>query len=481
MSQQPPVLAGDKLPRSVVVVLSILLFTAFVMMLNETTLAVALPAMMADYSITAATAQWLLTGFMLTLAIVMPTTGWMLDRFTTRTVFNVAIVAFLAGTILAALAPSFMVLLGARVAQAVGTAIIMPLLMTVSMTLIPFHRRGTIMGLISVVMAVGPALGPSLAGVILTFTSWHGIFWFMVPLVALAGIIGAAKLPNIGTQKDTPLDVVSVVLSVAAFGGLVYGLSSISVILEGGTQARLPLVLAGVGVVGLALFIWRQIALGKHGRALLDLRPFMVPNFTFSLAVLMALMAALLGALNTLPLYLQGSLLATALVSGLVLLPGGLLEGVFSPLFGRLYDRYGPRPLLIPGMVVVTGSIFWLSTVDDQTQIWLIVVIHVIFSVGLAGLFSPLMTTALSSLPNHLFGHGSAILNTFEQLAGAAGTAVMITIYSNVSAAAQQQGVPETVALADGANSAFLATGFVSLVALVLSLFIKKVPAQPGS
>ena len=173
--ETPNVVADDKLPRSVVIVLSILLFTAFVMMLNETTLAVALPAMMADYDITAATAQWLLTGFMLTLAVVMPTTGWLLDRFSTRGVFIFAVIAFLIGTVTAALAPSFVILLAARVAQAIGTAIVMPLLMTVAMTLIPFHRRGTIMGLISVVMAVGPALGPSLAGAILSFTSWHGI------------------------------------------------------------------------------------------------------------------------------------------------------------------------------------------------------------------------------------------------------------------------------------------------------------------
>lgn len=479
--KKPPVVADDKLPRSVKTVLLILLFAALVMILNETTLSVALPAMMADYSITAATAQWLLTGFMLTLAVVMPTTGWMLERFSTRAVFIFAVVAFLIGTIIAALAPSFPVLLAARVAQAVGTAIIMPLLMTVAMTLIPFHKRGTVMGLIAVVMAAGPALGPGLAGLILSFTSWHGIFWFMVPLVALAGIIGAAKLTNIGQQRKAPLDVLSVLLSVVAFGGLVYGLSSIAVILEGGQEAQIALTILIAGIVGLGFFVWRQVVLGRTDRALLDLRPMAVPNFTFSLLVLMVLMAAMLGVLNTLPLYLQGSLLATALVSGLALLPGGLLEGALSPFFGRIYDRYGPRPLLFPGMAVVTGGIFWLATVDEHTGVGTVVAIHVFFSVGLAGLFSPLMTTALSSLPAALYGHGSAILNTLQQLAGAAGTAIMLTVFSNVSAQTQTAGAPETVAIADGANSAFLATGFLVLVALVLSLFIKRIPSESAS
>src|SRR5699024_9525794 len=154
---------------------------------------------------------------------------------------------------------------------------------------------------------------------------------------------------------------------------------------------------------GLGFFVWRQVVLGRSDRALLDLRPMTVPNFTFSLLVLVVLMAAMLGVLNTLTVYLQGSLLATALVSGLALLPGGRLEGALSPVFGRIYVRYGPRPLLFPGMGVVTGGIFWLATVDEHTSVGTVVAIHVFFSIGLAGLFSPLMTTALSSLPSELY------------------------------------------------------------------------------
>ncbi|QGU07039.1 Multidrug export protein EmrB [Corynebacterium occultum] len=468
------------IPGPVKIVLGVLVFTAFVMMLNETTLAVALPSIMADYDISAATAQWLLTGFMLTMAVVLPTTGWLLERFTTRGVFIFATAIFLIGTVIAALAPSFALLLLARVAQAIGTAIVMPLLMTVAMTLVPAQRRGTVMGLIAVVMAVGPALGPTVAGVVLSFTTWHGIFWAMVPLVAIAAAVGVFKLINIGEPKSTPLDLLSVILSVFAFGGLVYGLSSISVILAGGQQAINALIILAVGLVGLALFVWRQLTEGRKGRALLDLRPLAVPNFTFSLIVLLSLFGAMLGVLNTLPLYLQGSLLLTALVTGLVLMPGGLIEGVLSPVFGRLFDLHGPRPLITPGMILVVGSLFWLATANESSSVWMIVAIHIIFSIGLAALFTPLMTTALGSLPKELYGHGSAILNTLQQLAGATGTALMITIYSSVSSTAREAGVPETTALADGANSAFLASAIVAVVALVFSFFITRVPAGTG-
>ena len=463
------------IPRPVIIVLSVLVFTAFVMMLNETTLAVALPSIMADYGIDANTAQWLLTGFMLTMAVVMPATGWVLERFTTRAVFIFATVIFLVGTVIAALAPTFSLLLLARVAQAIGTAVVMPLLMTVAMTVVPPARRGSVMGLISVVMAVGPGLGPSVAGLILNVASWHAIFWVMAPLVAVAAGIGAATLQNIGETQRTPLDIISVLLSAFAFGGLVYALSSIGIILDGGDPARNALIILGVGVIALVAFVWRQIALGRRDKALLDLRPLAIRNFTVPLLVLLALFGALLGVMNTLPLYLQGSLLVSALVTGLVLLPGGLLEGVLSPFVGRFFDHYGPRPLVIPGMAIVVGTLFWLSTVDEHSSVWLVMAIHILFSVGLALLFTPLMTTALGSVPKNLYGHGSAILNTLQQLAGAAGTAVMIAVYSAVSAGALADGVPEHVAIADGANSAFFASAWVAVAALVLAFFIRPV------
>ncbi len=454
------------------IILVVLVFTAFVMMINETTLAVALPSIMAHFSISAATAQWLLTGFLLTTSVVLPITGWLVDRFNTRVVFIFATSAFLAGTITAALAPSFGLLLMARVCQAIGTGVVMPLLMTVTMTLVPVSRRGAVMGMISVAMAVGPALGPTVAGLVLSFTTWRGIFWCMMPLVAIAALIGTLKLTKIGDSRGSNLDLLSVLLSILAFGGLVYGLSSIGAIVERGADGLRALIVLVVGFVSLALFVWRQLIRGQRWRALLDLRPLAISNFTVSVIVLMCLCAALFGALGTLPLYLQGSVLVTALVTGLVLLPGGLLEGLLSPLAGRIYDRWGPRPLVIPGVALTMGTLFWLAAVDENTGVGLVIVIHIIFSIGLAMTFTPLLTTALSSLPRRLYSHGSAILNTLQQLAGATGTAVIITIYGRVAVAAQAAGTPGVVAFAEGARTAFLVSAIVVGVALVASLFV---------
>lgn len=470
------VTAPTEMTREATLAVGVLVFGAFAMMLNETTLAVALPAIMGDLGVEANTAQWLMTGFMLTMAVLMPAMGWVIDRFTTRANFTASLGLFLAGTIAAALAPGFLVLLLARVLQAAGTTILMPLLMTIVMRVVPVDRRGTVMGLISVVMAVAPALGPSVAGLVLSFSTWHAIFWLMVPLVGGAGLVGLGVMPSVGVPRRSRFDIVSMLLSAVAFGGLIYAISSVGAILEGGRSGRIALGLLAVGAASLLVFGWRQVRLGRSDEALLDLRPFTVRNYSLCLGVLLLVHAALLGALNVLPLYIQQSLLATALVSGLAVLPGGLLEGLLSPLFGRVYDRVGPRMLVVPGAIIVAATLLVLAGVDHRSSLAFVVAVHVVFSVGLAMVYTPLMTTALGSLPGELHAHGSAILNTLQQLAAAIGTAFMIATYSGVAASHVAQGMGSAEALGEGAATTFLVTGLVAAVAAVGTFFVRPVP-----
>lgn len=275
-----------------------------IMILNETSLSVALPAIMADFSIPATSAQWLTTGFMLTMGVTIPTTGFLLERFTTRQIFLASTGMFLAGTVIAALAPVFIVLLAGRVVQAAGTALMIPTLMTVAMTLVPPQRRGSVMGIISIVISVAPALGPTVGGAILNALSWHFIFWAMVPLVAFILFAGAIKLVNVGENRNTPLDPFSVVLSVLAFGGLVYGLSSIEKMLEG--KGMVEIIVSVVGVVALIIFTRRQMSLAKDNRALLDLRPFRVRNYTIAVAIMLISFGLMLGLVTVLPIAERG-------------------------------------------------------------------------------------------------------------------------------------------------------------------------------
>lgn len=465
-----------KLPREVVVVLAILVVSAMIMILNETILSVALPSIMEDFAVPETTAQWLTTGFMLTMAVVIPTTGYLLDRFSTKMIFVTALLFFLVGTITAALAPTFAVLLIARLIQAVGTALVMPLLMTVTLTVVPAARRGSMMGIISIVISVAPALGPTLSGFILNSLTWHWLFWVMVPIVAAALIIGFFFIKNIGETKITPLDILSVVLSVFAFGGLVYGLSSIGAILEGeGTTGIIALL---VGIVALLVFGWRQIQLGKQDRALMDLRPFKIRNFSFSLASILLAFGAMLGTVMVLPIYLQNSLGVSALVTGLVVMPGGLMQGLISPFIGRFYDKVGPRPLLIPGAVALVVAAAALTFLNGETPVWMVVALHVLFSIGMCLMMTPLMTTALGALPKNLYGHGSAIMNTLQQLAGAAGTAIMIAALSFGTALAVQGGTAQADAVAAGTRVAFIAAAIIALISLVTSLFVTRIEVE---
>ncbi|WP_080796717.1 MDR family MFS transporter [Corynebacterium pacaense] len=461
------------LPREVIIVLSILVVSATIMILNETILSVALPSIMEDFRVPETTAQWLSTGFMLTMAVVIPTTGFLLDRFSTKAIFITALSFFAVGTLTAALAPTFAVLLTARIIQAIGTALIMPLLMTVTLTVVPAERRGSMMGIISIVISVAPALGPTVSGFILNSLTWHWLFWMMLPIVVVALAVGGALIRNIGETKVSPLDVPSVLLSAIAFGGLVFGFSSIGEILAG---EGLPVIaVLVVGVIALAMFLRRQVKLGRDDRALMDLRPFRIPNFTFSMVAILLAFGAMLGTIMVLPIFLQNSLGATALVTGLVVMPGGLMQGLVAPFIGRIYDRVGPRPLLIPGAIIFSLAAWSLTLLGAGTPVWLVVIMHVAFSIGMCLMMTPLMTTALGSLPKVLYGHGSAILNTLQQLAGAAGTAIMIAALSFGTMLATDAGSAHAAAVGSGTRVAFISAGIISVAALVASLFVRRV------
>ena len=457
------------LPADVKIILIVLVGAALVMFLNETILSVALPSIMADFSIPATTAQWLTTGYMLTMAVVIPTTGWILQRFTTKQVFLAAVTSFLVGTVVAAWAPTFTALLVGRIVQATGTALIMPLLMTVAMTVVPANRRGSIMGVISVVMSVAPALGPTVSGFVLNRFTWHWLFWLVLPLIAVALVVGAIFIRNIGETARSPLDPLSVVLAGLGFGGLVYALSTL------GTEPTVAIGVAVVGVASLALFVWRQIRLETP---LLDLRPFTIRNYTLSVVVALLLMGTLLGVVMVLPIYLQTALGVTALVTGLLVMPGGLASGILAPFIGRLYDRVGPRPLVIPGALLLFGAVWAMTRLDINSTTTEVIIMHMVFSLGLALMMTPLMTTALGSLPKHLYGHGSAILNTLQQLAGAAGTAILIAALSFGTQAAMSGGADLAQATADGAHSAFIVAGVMAALVLVASPFVTKVAEE---
>ncbi len=462
------------------IVIALLLVSTFVVFLNETVMNVALPPIMDDLGVDPSVGQWLTTAFLLTMAVVIPTTGFLLQRLNTRTVYIAAMLLFSTGTLLAALAPNFGVLVGARVVQASGTAIMMPLLMTTVLTLVPQRDRGRIMGRVSIVMSVAPAIGPSVSGLILNAFDWRFIFWLVLPLALGAVALGFFRMQNVTEPRAVPVDVLSVILSAFAFGGLVYGLSSLGESARG-TVAVAPWIPLVIGSLAMVAFVLRQIVKQRTDSALLDLRVFQSRDYTISVALLCVSMLALFGTIILLPIYVQNVLKLEPIVIGLLLLPGGLLMGLLGPIVGRLVDRFGPKVLVVPGTIIIS-TVFWSMTMlNENSSFWWVLVAHVSLSLGLALLFTPLFAAGLGALKPHLYSHGSAIVTTLQQVAGAAGTALFIALMVLQSTALEAQGVAEVPALAGGIHLAFMFGGALSMVAIVLAFFVRRPPVDASA
>lgn len=469
----------DSIPRHVKAVIALLLASTFIVILNETLLAVAITPLTEQLGISTSTAQWLTTAFMLTMAVVIPTTGSIIDRFSTRGVYFTAMSLFTAGTALALVAPGFEVLLAGRIVQAAGTALMMPLLITTVMTYVPASRRGATMGLISIVIAVAPAIGPAVSGLILHVLDWRWLFALTLPLSVAALLLGRRLITNIGEQRPVRFDLLSVLLSVVAFGGLVYGLSSIGEAAVGDVPIapRYPIV---VGALALVAFVLRQLALQRRDRALLDLRAFRTGTFTIALIQLLIVMGSLFGAIILIPIYSQEVLGYDTFETGLLLLPGGIAMGAVAPVVGRMFDRWGPRPLVIPGSIAVSASLWWMTTLDASSGAVRVVLIHVVLSVGIGFMMTPLFTSALGALPRNIYSHGSAILTTLQQLAGAAGTALFVTLFMTGTMDAVRGGATEVAAKVSGVHEAFVTGALLSLAAVLLALFVRRPrPAPP--
>lgn len=447
-------------------VLRWLVLATFIVILNETVMVNAIPRLMADFDISARAAQWLSTSFMLTLAVVIPITGWFLQRVTTRTAFTVAMTTFCLGTLAAALAPTFAVLVAARVVQASGTAVMMPLLMTTLMTVVAESDRGRVMGNVTLAISVAPALGPALSGVVLALASWRWIFWSVLPVAIVITLVSLRNLRNVGEPTAGSFDKLSVVLSALGFGPLVYGLSEIG----GDVDQRIvaAAVVLGVSVVG--AFVARQIALQRVDRPLLDLRTLRVPTYAKGLALMGFAFMAFLGSLILLPLYLQQVRGMSVLTTGLLLAPGGLAMGLLGPTVGRLFDTYGGRPVVIPGAAAVSVGLVALTQVDVATPIWFVLMAHIAVMTGLAAVFTPVFALTLGALPQRLYSHGSSTLGALQQVAGAIGTAVSITVLSARSAALSDAGATTEAALASGMRWAFVVGAVISLVVLALAV-----------
>lgn len=471
-------------------VIAILFIGAFVAILNETFLNVALPSIMDEFQVSPAIVQWLATGYMLINGILIPASAFFIQRFTNRSIFITAMSLFTIGTLLASLSPTFSVLLIARLIQASGSAIMMPLLMNVMLVAFPIEKRGQVMGIFGLVMIVAPAIGPTLSGFIVEHFSWRMLFNIVLPFSILSLVYAIFRLKNFTPQHKIKLDLLSIILSSIGFGGLLYGFSS-----AGEMGWSNPIVYGTViaGTVGLVLLITRQLRLQEP---LLEFRIFKYPMFALSSAISVTVSLALFSGMILIPLYIQTVRGFSPTEAGLLMLPGALVMGIMSPISGRLFDKHGAKNMAIIGLFLIAATTLVFSKLSMTTPYLLVAVIFSIRAFGMSLVNMPVMTNGLNQLPVKDYPHGTAMNNTLSQVSGAIGSALLVTIMNKRMDARLEELTNGPVdmsmidpnssldnstqlknfAMLNGITFSFFVSALIVVIALIMAFFIKQVP-----
>ena len=439
------------LTRNQFVIVAILLAGATLVVLNQTLLSPAFPSIMADLQVDATTVQWLTSAYSLVEAIVIPLSAYLVGRFPTRKLFIAGVSVFAIGSLLAAFAPFFGVLLLGRIFQAASTGVVMPMVFTVILLVFPREKRGSAMGIVSLVIGFAPAVGPSVSGLLVESIGWRSLFVLVAILAVVIVIAATIFLKSYGEFEPTSFDKPSVALCSLGLLGLLYGLATIT----SSSNIAVPVALIVVGAILLVLFVRRQLSLEVP---LLKVDVLKSHRYAIVVALVALLQAALVGTGVLLPIYLQNLLGVSALETGLIMLPGAVLGAIMGFFAGRLFDRFGARRVAIP----------------------YIIVIYTCLGVGMQALVTPLNTWGINSLDNRVIQHANALQNTLNQVGASLGTAILVSLSATSTFL-----FPEMPALEQamaGDRIAFVFTAFIMIVMLLVIVFkVKDGKKEPSA
>ncbi|WP_251554649.1 DHA2 family efflux MFS transporter permease subunit [Neobacillus muris] len=447
-------------------IVALLLAGTFISILNQTLMITAIPPVMEEMHVTANSAQWLTTVFMLVNGIMIPVSAFLLERFTTRQLFISAMCIFSLGTLVGGIAPNFEILLLGRVIQSLGAGVMLPLMQTVFLMIFPVNKRGSAMGLVGLVISFAPAIGPALSGWVTAHFSWRVLFFIILPIAVIDILVAFIALKNVTEVSKPKVDIISIILSSFGFGGLLYGFTAAG---NYGWLDSITLASLGIGALALVMFVFRQMRLSHP---MLEFRVFAFSIFPFAIVIGMIGFMGLIGAETIIPLFMQNMREFSAFEAGLALLPGALISGFMSPIIGRIFDKMGARWLVIVGLAITAASSFAFTNLNTTTTMTYITVLYGIRMFGLSMVMMPAATAALNQLPKQLIPHGAAMDNTMKMIAASVGTAILVTVMTTTAEAAKNR--PD-IAHPDihGANIAFMVVSLLTLLALLLSFFIK--------
>lgn len=458
----------NKRERNIIV--TIVTTGSFISILSQTVLTSAMPIMMRDFHVNANIGQWLTTIYLLVLGVMIPCIAYLINRIPTRKLYIAAMGLFFIGCIFSIFSKGIGSMIVSRIIQAIGAGILTQLVQVVILTLYPIENRGAAMGIVGLTVGFAPTLGPALSGLVIDHLGWRSLFYFLAG-IAIINIIGAYRLlKDVGERKKDKLDILSFVLSTMGFGGLLLGVTN-----QGnyGLTAPVTYIPLMIGVSFIIIFILRQIHIPNP---LLELRVFNSRKFTVSTLLIGVTYAAMMSATILVPLYVQNMRGFSAFSSGIIMLPGSLLYAVLSPVTGRLLDQYGPRTLCIVGMSFLSIGTFAYSRLGENTMLVYLAIVFALRMIGVVCILSPLRTWGINSLEEKNISHGAAIINTFRQISGAIGSAVLVTVMTTVAKNSKENAMISNIY---GVDVSFKIATILTIIGFIgILLYVKETPSK---
>lgn len=403
------------------VISTILLLTAFTALLNQTVMITALPVMARTLHISLDLAQWLTAGYVLMIGLTTPLSANLTEKFSSRQLFLGIVSLFIVGTLIGPLTNSFYVILLGRLLQAMAGGVLITFVMVSMLAIYPPQKRGTVMGFVSLVISAGPAIGPSLSGLVINYLSWKYLFYLVLVIMVCSLFAGFLWLPNYSEKQEVKIDFKSVISSIVGMG-LVF--SSITVFEQSFSVALVMLV---IGLIITAYFLRRQTVLDKP---LLNTTLFKRPSFLLMIISTMLVFAILMGTEALIPIFIENVLHQSSLLAGLAMLPGAVANAIMAPLVGQYYDSHGPKLPILSGLILLILSSIPFQTMNEQTTVMWIITVYIVRMLGISMIMSVTTTESLKGLATSQIGYGTAWNNTLRQISGSASNTILIVIAS---------------------------------------------------
>jgi EmrB/QacA subfamily drug resistance transporter len=405
-------------------VLGVIVIGSFMSILDSTVVNIALPKLMAVYSTDVHGAQWVLTSYLLALAVVIPLTGFLDETFGGKRIYMITVTLFTIASALCGLSWSLTVMIVFRVLQGLGGGLIQPMGMSLLLKEFRPEERGTALGFYGIPLMLAPAVGPTLGGYLVQYVDWRFIFFINVPIGILAVIAASRILHESPLRPGQKLDVWGIALVCVGSASLLLGIDNGPS--DGWGSASVVIEIA-VGVACLISFVWVELTVRQP---LLELRLFRSFAFSAALSVTLIVQIGLFGATFLLPLFLQNLRGLGAMDTGLLLIPQALTVALIMPISGRLFDRVGPKPLLVPGMALLAYSTYLFHSLSMDTSNLQIIETLMLRGVGMGLAMMPATTAAMNAVPRSLIPRATALTNAMQRVSGSFGTAIMATVLS---------------------------------------------------